>query len=437
MTEQVSEAVDVVVLGAGVAGLAAAQALVDTELDVLVLEARDRLGGRVYTDKQFAGFPLEFGAEFVHGEHAPTWELLDRLGLGTVHWNKTDDSWVRMADGRRMTMAEARAADPRFDVTRSWLLPQVPARPLESFDRYLARVGFEPAQLDYVRRAFANAAGESLRHLDAASMLDSIAGGAGSGFEDYRIVEGYGAIIEALGIGAEINLGCQVTSVETGPDGVLVRTAAGEAFAAKLLVCTLPVGVLAAGDVEFLPGLPEAKLQALRGLGMGPAIKCVYRFREPLTPPGVKAIYASGRAPMWWTPSFGHETDAVVWTAFVTGDGAVDLLRRGEEGALDGALESLRRELGRPGLQPVAATLVDWVSDPHARGGYSYVRPGHRGARELLARPTPPILWAGEATAPEGDAATVHGAMLSGRRAATEVLELLRPRAYDGGEVVV
>ena len=59
------------------------------------------------------------------------------------------------------------------------------------------------------------------------------------------------------------------------------------------------------------------------GLGMGPAIKCVYRFREPLTPPGIKAIYAAGRAPMWWTPSFGHETDAVVWTAFVTGDAAI------------------------------------------------------------------------------------------------------------------
>lgn len=433
----VTERADVIVLGAGVAGLSAAQALVDTDLDVVVLEARERLGGRVHTDKQFAGFPLEFGAEFVHGERAPTWELIDRLGLHTVHWNKRDDSWVRMADGRRLTMAEARAEDPGFDVTRTWRLPPVPPRPLESFGQYLRRIGFEPEQVDYVRRSFANAAGESLRHLDAASMLDSIAGSDETGLEDFRIVEGYAAIVEALGVGVEIRLGCQVTRVEVGEDGVLASTAAGETHAARLLVCTLPVGVLAAGDVEFVPGLPEGKLTALRGLGMGPVVKCVYRFREPLTPPGIKAIYAAGRAPMWWTPSFGHETDAVVWTAFVTGDAAMDLLRRGEAGALDGALESLRRELGRPGLQAVEARLVDWVNDPYARGGYSYVRPGHRGVRELLAEPTPPLLWAGEAAAPEGDAATVHGALASGRRAATEVLKLLRPRAYDGSEVVV
>jgi len=431
------ERADVIVLGAGVAGLATAQGLVHTDLEVVVLEARERLGGRVHTDKHFAGFPLEFGAEFVHGEHAPTWELIDRLGLHTVHWNKLDDSWVRMADGRKLTMAEARSLDPGFDVTRTWHLPPVPPRPLESFGRYLERIGFGPEQVDYVRRSFANAAGESLRHLDAASMLDSIAGSEETGHEDFRIVEGYGAIIEALGVGEEIRTGCVVTRVSWDDDGVLVETASGEAFEAKLLVCTLPVGVLAAGDVEFVPGLPERKLAALRGLGMGPAIKCVYRFKEPLTPPGIKAIYASGRAPMWWTPSFGHETDAVLWTAFVTGDAAMDLLRRGEDGALDGALESLRRELGRPGLQAVEALLVDWVNDPYARGGYSYVRPGHRGVRELLAEPTPPLLWAGEASAPEANAATVHGALESGRRAAEEVLRLLRPRAYDGSEVVV
>jgi len=170
---------------------------------------------------------------------------------------------------------------------------------------------------------------------------------------------------------------------------------------------------------------------------MGPVIKLVYRFGEPLTPPEIKAVYAAGRAPMWWTPSFGHETDAHVWTALVSGDGAIDLLRRGEQGALDSGLESLRRELGRPGLQPLDAVLVDWVADPYARGGYSYVRPGHKGARELLSKATPPLLWAGEATAPERDAASVHGALISGVRAAAEVGRLLKPRSYDGHEVTL
>src|SRR5690606_15056266 len=256
---------------------------------------------------------------------------IERLGLHTVHWNKLDDSWVRLADGRRLLMQEARALSPAFDLTRSWELPDVAARRFESFGNYLQRIGFGSDQLDYVRRSFANAAGESLRHLDAASMLGSLAAVEQTGGEDFRIVEGYAALIEALGIGAEILTDCPVTTVNYGPDegaengeGVVVLAADGRRFESRLLVCTLPVGVLASGDVEFVPGLPPSKEAALGGLGMGPVIKLIYRFGEALTPPEIKAVYAAGRAPMWWTPSFGHETDAHVWTAFVTGDGAID-----------------------------------------------------------------------------------------------------------------
>jgi len=169
---------------------------------------------------------------------------------------------------------------------------------------------------------------------------------------------------------------------------------------------------------------------------MGPVVKIVYRFAERLAPPEIQAVYAAGPAPMWWSPSAAHETDAVVWTAFVSGDAAIDLLRLGEEAAIDHALESLRRELGRPGLKPLDALLVDWPNDPFACGGYSYVRPGHRGAREKLAAPTTPLFWAGEATAPERDAATVHGAIVSGERAAQEALSLFAVvHTYDGLEV--
>src|SRR5690606_29782261 len=139
MTDAASqvEKADVIVLGAGMAGLSAAHALVDTDLDVLVLEARDRLGGRAHTDRHFAGFPVEFGAEFVHGARVKTWEWIERLGLRTMHWQKAEDSWVRLADGQRLTMTEARRLSRAFDLTRGWDLPDVPARPHESFDRYL------------------------------------------------------------------------------------------------------------------------------------------------------------------------------------------------------------------------------------------------------------------------------------------------------------
>ena len=100
----------------------------------------------------------------------------------------------------------------------------------------------------------------------------------------------------------------------------------------------------------------------------------------------------------------------------------MELLSQGEQAALEAGLTSLRRELARPELDALDARLIDWPSDPYARGGYSFVLPGHHGARALLAEPTPPLYWAGEATEPESRAATVHGAFVSGRRAAKEIL---------------
>lgn len=417
---------DVIVLGAGMAGLAVGHALLEDDLDVVLLEARDRLGGRAHTDRQFAGFPVEFGAEFIHGERAVTWRWVDRLGLATAHWNKQDDSWFRLADGRRLTMRQARQASPALDVTRTWKLPPEPPRPLESFGYYLQRIGFDLERLDYVRRAFANAHGESMRFLDATAILEGLNARELDGEEDHRILEGYGAIVEALGVGLEIHTQSVVRRVQWNDQGVVVTTDAGHVYRGRSAVITLPVGVLQAGDVEFDPPLPQEKMRALAGLGMGPVAKFVYRFAEQLTPDEIHAIYAEGNPPMWWSPSATQpETESIVWSALVSGDGLTELLRHGEEEALELALEAFRLEVGRPGLRPLDARLIDWSADPYARGGYSHVRPGHFGAREELAEPTPPLFWAGEATAPEERSATVHGAILSGERAAVEVRRAL------------
>ncbi|HRN19268.1 MAG: NAD(P)/FAD-dependent oxidoreductase [Trueperaceae bacterium] len=422
---------DVLVVGAGMAGLGAARALLDArgELEVMVLEARERLGGRAHTDHRFAGFPVELGAEFIHGERSIVWKHVERLGLETVRWTKEEDSWVRLADGRRLNMLEARAADPALEVARSWHLPPSRPRRHESFGGYLRRLGFDHVRLDYVRRMYANAAGESLRFLDATSALEGLHRDLADGEQDHRILEGYGAVVEALGVGPEIFTGTIVTRIEWNQGGVVVHDHEGHVYRAHTALITLPLGVLQAGGVEFDPPLPESKERALAGLGMGPVAKLLYRFADTITPDEITAVYAAGNPPMWWSPSAGHPTtEAVVWTALVTGDGAVELVRLGEADALERGLEALRRELGRPGLRPQASVVVDWTTDPFARGGYSHVRPGHHGARELLAEPTPPLYWAGEATAPEARAATVQGAILSGERAAAEILRALDER---------
>ena len=417
------------VVGAGVAGLAAARALVQAGEEVVVLEAKDRIGGRTHTSYNFADVPVELGAEFIHGDRAATWELIRELNLETLHWHKTDDSMVRLEDGAWLTMAEAKTRYPDFNQTRTWALPDEEPLPFECWHDYLTRIGFSHAQLRYVARSFSNACGESMRMVSAKAILDMLRDkGKESGLGDYRLLGGYGELIKGLAEGIDIHLNTPVQEVIWSASGKVEVITTGKRYKVDNAIIAVPLGVLQ-GHITFTPGLPDFKRTALTGLRMGPVIKLIYKFTEPIVPQEVMAIYSRLNPPMWWSPSFGHETDENIWTAFVSGDKASELLSMGEEGALGYALTSLREELGRPDLLAESAQLVNWCADPFVRGGYSYVLPGHEGARQRLATPTPPLYWAGEATEPEHRAATVHGALLSGRRAAAELL------SYEG-EVV-
>lgn len=317
-------------------------------------------------------------------------------------------------------MREARQ-NPAFDTSRSWEIPEVPVLPGdETFEAYLRRIGFSDEQIGYVRRGFANASGDSMQYRSAEASLTEI-NDSSAGEGDFRILDGYDKVIAYLAEGLDIRLNTIVERVVWSSEGAQVETNAG-IFSADNVIITLTLGVLQAGSVTFEPPLPAHKQQAINSLRMGPGIKLVYRFDKAVAPEGIMAVYSAGEPPMWWSPSFGHETDEVIWTGFCTGDYARELLALGETGALNKALETFRAEVGQPDLQPVDCHIVNWPADPFALGAYSVTPPGSMGAREVLAEPTRPLFWAGEATSPEAGAATVHGAYASGRRVAAEVL---------------
>jgi monoamine oxidase len=413
------------VLGAGMAGLSAARHLTDVGHNVTVLEARERVGGRVFTRRDIVdGLPVEMGAEYIHGEKGPLWPVVNKLGLRTAHWQKLDDSLVRMEDDRLLTMREARATDPDFDVTRSWELPDVDVGSQdEDLYHYLMRVGFTTAQLQYARRSFVNATGEGIHHISAAAALQEMQDEA-FGSEDWRILDGYDRVVKHVAHGLDIRLGAVITEVIWKPGEVQVVTTNGERFTGERVVIALPNGVLNAAGVHFDPPLPDEKIEALRALPMGPGLKIVYVFDRPVLPEGVGALYSKRNPPMWWSPNFrqGQNTPFAM-TAFATGEWARQLFQFGEQGMRLKGLATLRAELGQAVPDPVAVHIQNWSDDPFAGGVYSVVRPGGVDCRAQLARPVAETLfWAGEATAPVPWAATVHGAYLSGQRAAQEII---------------
>lgn len=213
-------------------------------------------------------------------------------------------------------------------------------------------------------------------------------------------------------------------ALEWGRFGVRAIAADGRVFQADQAVITLPLGVLKAKRVRFIPELPPEKLEAIERLGVAEAVKLFYHFDHPVFPPGINELYVPGANPdEWWSSSRGHGVPIEILTSLATGPKARELLRMPPEQALRAGLETLRQALGRPDLTPSKALLAHWQDDPFALGAYSKASVGASTARATLAKPVAHrLFFAGEHTAANAWAATVHGAYASGRRAAREIL---------------
>jgi monoamine oxidase len=245
--------------------------------------------------------------------------------------------------------------------------------------------------------------------------------------------------------GLDIRLGAVVETLEWGLSGVRATTTDGRVFLADQAVVTLPLGILKTQRVKFVPDLPLDKRNAIEQLGVADAVKLFYQFDQPIFPEGIVELYVPGSNPdEWWSSTRGHGVEGEILTSLATGDKARELLALPGEQALRTALETLRQALGRPELTPRKARLAHWRDDPEAQGAYSKACVGASTARSVLARPVNHrLFFAGEHTASNAWAATVHGAYASGRRAAREIIALRhqpplhRPRHdYQGGREV-
>ncbi|HEY0780011.1 MAG TPA: NAD(P)/FAD-dependent oxidoreductase [Gemmatirosa sp.] len=467
MVEGRHETCDVVVIGAGASGLAAARAIADAGRRVVVLEARDRIGGRIATAHvPDLGAPIELGAEFVHGDPPELWAIADAAALHVID---AVEEHVALDGGRlversdfggetgevldAMTAAATRADAP--DVSVAAFLAARFGGPEHADSRRMATAyveGFHAADVD-------DAGIQALARAERSSSGNAAA---------YRIVDGYARVPEWLHDGRgtrpplDVRLGHVVQHVAWDENGVRVNAAVADGtreVRAACAVVTLPLGVLATsvdgaagsgpsgngaadgrGLVRFDPPL-DAKRGAITELAMGPVARIVLRFRRrfwedgetvPSLAPGDAGVGLAFvhtpelDVPVWWTLRAIRAPVLVAWSGASKARSLLAL----EPGArracvLDALATAFGVARSTIDAEFVAAYEHDWLRDPFARGAYSYARVGGRDAFAALARPLGALVFAGEATVDDGDWGTVHGALRSGARAAREALARL------------
>jgi monoamine oxidase len=413
--------IDGLVLGAGVAGVTAARALSATGLAVVVIEGRDRIGGRVHTIRDFCGRPVEAGAEFIHGVHAATWPEVRNANLSVRACHQRYMMFNAGGATRWLPLVMLHPGVwPAFTIFRALGRARPPDLTAREF---LKRRGYRGRARLIAEMVLAGHLPGSVDEIGVLGLLDDGVHTLELG-TNYRIDDGYDRLPQHVAAGLDVRSGFDIESVCWDAGGVAVVARDGRELVARAAISTLPVGVLKSGRVRFSPVLPESKSAALDRVEMGPVLKLLLRFQEPFWPRWANSIAcATGPLTLYWPVFHGEREAPAVLVAYATGDRARLLGRVGEAEAVEIALSDLRRLF--PGADPkrglVEARRIDWYSDPFAYGGYTFLRPNARGVRQRLAAgDTGTLFWAGSATQSVPIADTVEAAYASGLRAAGE-----------------
>jgi len=430
---------DTLIIGAGAAGLAATAKLSQEGQDVCLLEARDRIGGRIHTRHEPGiAIPLDLGAEFVHGAAPSTLRWLRRSNTALIdaaqsHWmlrdgklQGTDDLFGEMKAGLK------RARRPRKDLPFSEFLEGAAHSKLSPRARQFARTlveGFDAADVTRV------------------STLETLDEWSGSGAADaptFRPLGGYSSLLRAL-TGAfapgdvHMKLSAVVNEVKWRRGHVeIAATRNGETslFSAPRAIVTLPLGVLqlpaqSPHAVRFDPALTQ-KRTAFEGLAVGPVVRIILRFRDAFWEQLDDGRFRDGAFfhvpdqafPTFWTALPIRAPLLVAWAA---GPNASRMSGLDHAEVLQRALQSLEALFGKRANvrdQLEGSHFHDWQADPFSSGAYSYVTAGGASARKILAKPLlDTLFFAGEAADTEGESGTVAGALESGERAAREVMK--------------
>ena len=436
-TDSTDHRATVAVVGAGAAGLASARRLTDAGVDVVVLEARDRVGGRMWSYDFGRGTTIDLGASWIHGTQPALEQLVAELDLQTVNTDFTNmlvhdtSGGTRQLDGETVADLEA-----RFGATIGPAAFRDPKRSIQSLvdrmwqDNLLLGYSYEFVQ--FITTAFFETDfAASAETIPAQAFLEFLPPpgeptepGDELGAKNTAFPHGYNQITDHLARGLDIQLNTIVRRIDYSGDAVRIDTSRGR-YTADVVIVTVPIGVLKAGKIEFSPALPARKQGAIDRMGSGVLNKLYLRFPYAFweRDPDVLGFSRPERGGFAVWHNMEKITGQPILMAFSSGQSAIDIEQRRDAEIVALAMERLRGFYGDGIPEPTDYTITRWHSDPFSLGSYSYFALATElGDRAILAEPVEDkVLFAGEATSDRAFA-QVPGAYLTGLREADRIL---------------
>lgn len=422
--------VDVIIIGAGASGLAAARELTRNGKKVLIVEARDRIGGRIYTFTG-EGFsePIEAGAEFIHGDLPATINLLSEM---RSHFQAMEGETYRITNGKIQKSEEFIEGLPSIISKMNELREDIS---LGSFiDRYLNDEKYETARQS-LKKFVEGYDAADIYKVSTLSLKEEWTGGGTS--VPYIIPHGYGQLIrylaeEVTAKGGIIHLSAVVREVHWERGLVRVITADEKTYTASTILITVPLGVLQSqrhmeGFIRFTPELPQM-IDAAKSMGFGPVIKVLIEFKTAFwvkreTMQDLGFVISDAEIPVWWTRL---SVERPLLTGWLGGPDAEKFKNRNDDEILNHALNSLSYifKISYPDIENliVAKKVVNWVTDPYSRGAYGYDTLASDDAKKTLNQAVEDtVFFAGEAVSEKSPIGTVEAALSSGMEAGKKI----------------
>jgi monoamine oxidase len=416
---------DILIVGGGAAGLMAANKLLGNGYKVVILEANDRLGGRIHTihDKKFEQ-PVEKGVEFIHGNLPLTMEIIKQAEL---EYKPVKGKMFRKTDGQW---------NQQDEFAKDW---NEMMKKMNVIDHDLALADFlneyfSDKKYDELREmAIRFAEGFDGADINKASTIALRAEWMEEDHEQFRVPGGFDQLVNWLADecrkkGGDILTSQKVERIKWRKNEVTVFTEEGISFSANKIIVTVPIGILQADPplINFQPYINNY-LEAARKIGFGNVVKVLLQFKIPFWQKKKKNIgfvFSKQKIPTWWTQLSVNENLLTGWAG---GGQAIRIDSAGDGAILDLAVESVSKifemESSEIGSLLTAATVANWKEDPFSKGAYSYSMLETMRARQLLNEPiADTIFFAGEGLHDGASPGTVEAALVSGRNTAEKLM---------------